>query len=125
MFKRLVLIVFVMACFATSAFAAERNKSFSPDKVTFNFGNIDELGGMVKHTFVYTNRSNKSLAIANATAHCGCVKVSYPKQPIRPGAKANIGVTYDPKAARVCFQSQYKYVSPTAAMQLYAASRAR
>ena len=97
MFKRLVLIVFVMACFATSAFAAERNNSFSPDKVAFNFGNIDELGGMVKHTFVYTNRSNKSLAIANATAHCGCVKVSYPKQPIRPGAKANIGVTYDPE----------------------------
>ena len=97
MFKRLTLIILVVVCFANSTLAAERNNSFSPDKVTCSFGNIDELGGVVKHTFVYTNHSNKSLAIANATAHCGCVKVSYPKQPIRPGGKANITVTFDPE----------------------------
>ncbi|MGN0213523.1 MAG: DUF1573 domain-containing protein [Muribaculaceae bacterium] len=95
--KRLFLIMLTIVCVTAISQSAERNNSFSPDKVTHNFGNIEEFGGVVKHTFVYTNRGNKAVAIANATAHCTCTKVSFPKQPIRPGEKANITVSFDPE----------------------------
>ena len=86
-----------MLCYASTPFAAERNNLFRPDQVAHSFGNVDELGGVLKHTFVYTNHSDKTLAIVDATAHCGCVKVSYPRDPIRPGEKANITVAFDPE----------------------------
>jgi hypothetical protein len=47
-----------------------------------------------KRSFIFVNNGTKPLIITNATGSCGCTVPSFPKEPIAPGAKAEIGVKY-------------------------------
>lgn len=96
--KRIIAILTAAIALASSAHAAVRNNSFSPSQVTYNFGTIKEMGGPVSHTFIYTNHGKKAVAIANATTHCECAKVTFSKAPVKPGASTRITVTFEPKA---------------------------
>lgn len=95
--KRILATLFVIITLVTATFAASRNNDFRPDKVTHNFGTVEELGGKVSHTFVYTNHGKKAVAIVNATTHCDCAKATYSTQPVRPGGKTKITVTFNPE----------------------------
>lgn len=63
----------------------------------YDFGNVKENKGPVSHEFTFTNTGNGNLLIIDATATCGCTKPEYPKQPIAPGHKGKVKVTYNPK----------------------------
>lgn len=62
----------------------------------YNFGIIEEKGGPVTHKFEFTNTGTSPLVIISATASCGCTRPSYPTEPIAPGKKGIIQVTYLP-----------------------------
>lgn len=62
----------------------------------YDFGNVKEKKGPVSHEFVFTNTGDGNLLIIDATATCGCTKPEYPKNPIAPGKKGKIKVTYNP-----------------------------
>lgn len=62
----------------------------------FDFGNVKEKGGPVSHEFTFTNTGDGNLIIIDATATCGCTKPTYPKNPIAPGKRGKIKVTYNP-----------------------------
>ena len=62
----------------------------------YDFGNVKEKGGLVSHEFVFTNTGDGNLLIVDATATCGCTRPEYPKQPIAPGKKGKVKVTYNP-----------------------------
>jgi hypothetical protein len=44
--------------------------------------------------FVFTNNGTEPLIIKNAKGSCGCTVPTWPKEPIVPGATAEIGVKY-------------------------------
>lgn len=60
----------------------------------FNFGTIKQ-GEQVKHDFEFTNTGKEALIISNAAGSCGCTVPEWPKEPIAPGAKAVIKVTFN------------------------------
>lgn len=62
----------------------------------YDFGNVKEKGGLISHEFVFTNTGDGNLLIVDATATCGCTRPEYPKQPIAPGKKGKVKVTYNP-----------------------------
>lgn len=68
--------------------------SFS--ELTYDFGMIKEKGGPVNHEFVFENKGNANLVIIDAKAECGCTTPEFPKEPIAPGKKGKIKVTYNP-----------------------------
>ena len=47
--------------------------------------------------FVFTNNGTEPLVIKNAKGSCGCTVPTWPREPIAPGATAEIGVKYDTK----------------------------
>ena len=47
--------------------------------------------------FSFTNTGEADLVISNAKGSCGCTVPEYPKQPIAPGEKAYIKVSFSPK----------------------------
>jgi hypothetical protein len=59
----------------------------------FKFGTIKE-GDKVQHIFKLKNTGPKPLIIANAWGSCGCTVPEYPKEPIAPGADAEVKVTF-------------------------------
>lgn len=60
----------------------------------YDFGVITQ-GEKVSYEFVFTNTGNSDLVISNAYADCGCTVPEVPKQPIPPGEKNKIRVTFD------------------------------
>lgn len=61
-----------------------------------DFGNIPEKGGAVKCEFEFTNTGDAPLAIISAAASCGCTRPSFPKEPVKPGKKGVVKVTFLP-----------------------------
>lgn len=66
--------------------------SFAEDR--HHFGEVSE-GEVVSYTFVFTNSGSSDLVIASATGSCGCTVPEYSKNPVAPGSKGEIKVTFD------------------------------
>lgn len=80
------------------------------DKDVYDFGKITE-GEKVSYDFSFTNTGATPLIISDASATCGCTVPEVPKEPIAPGAKANIKVVFS-SAGKVGLQD--KVVTVTA-----------
>ena len=57
---------------------------------------IKEADGKVSHTFEVSNTGDMPLVITRVIASCGCTTPEWPKEPVAPGKKAQIKVTFDP-----------------------------
>ena len=75
---------------------------------THDFGTIKEVDGPVTHTFEFTNTGNEPLVIINVNASCGCTRPEYSKEPIRPGKKGKIKVTFNPAGRPGEFDKEVK-----------------
>lgn len=61
---------------------------------THDFGNLtDQKNG--EYTFQFKNSGKTPLIITAASASCGCTVPEFPKEPILPGKKGEIKVTYN------------------------------
>jgi len=63
------------------------------DKTEHDFGTIDE-GDKVETVFTFTNNGEADLLITKATGSCGCTVPDYPKEPVKPGEKATMKVSF-------------------------------
>ncbi|MGM9694526.1 MAG: DUF1573 domain-containing protein [Alloprevotella sp.] len=90
--KRLFLLLFVL-CLGVSADAQAVIKF---DKTVHNFGTFKE-SELQKCTFEFTNTGDEPLTIMQAHAACGCTVPKFSKDPIAPGGKGKIFVTYNGK----------------------------
>lgn len=99
--------VVALGATTSTAFAAESSSATAaaPEKngpqIQFaekvhNFGYINEKGGPATCDFEFVNTGDAPLVIISATASCGCTRPSYPTEPIAPGKKGKIKVTYLP-----------------------------
>ena len=61
-----------------------------------DFGKING-DDKVETVFTFTNTGDTDLLISDAKGSCGCTVPDYPKQPIAPGAKGEIKVSFSPK----------------------------
>ena len=61
-----------------------------------DYGSIDQHSEPLRK-FIFSNAGTEPLVITAAKGSCGCTVPSYPKEPILPGASADIEVRYDTK----------------------------
>ena len=100
------LIVFVaMMCVAFVGFAQDEVKDKNKGEMKFehtrhNFGVFAQDTAVVTHEFVFTNVGKSPLIIHQANASCGCTVPEYTLEPIMPGEKGKITVTYNGKGRR-------------------------
>lgn len=76
--------------------AKESGAEMTFEKTTVNYGNINQ-GDDPYRVFKFTNTGTEPLIIKKAKGSCGCTVPTYPKEPIAPGASAEIKVRYDTK----------------------------
>lgn len=96
-----MMLAMAVGCFGVFSVQAKKKSKEGEAKIEFaekvyDFGVIKEDGGNVSHDFEFTNAGDGNLAIFKATAECGCTKPSYPKNPVAPGKKGKVKVTYNP-----------------------------
>jgi hypothetical protein len=66
------------------------------EDLEFNFGEVKE-GVKVRHAYKFKNTGKIPLIIKEAKASCGCTTPTVPKDPIAPGAEAEIVAEFDSK----------------------------
>ncbi|GGK59159.1 MULTISPECIES: DUF1573 domain-containing protein [Flavobacteriaceae] len=64
------------------------------DKTEYDFGEVIE-GEIAEGTFKITNKGKVDLIITSAKATCGCTVPEWPKEPIAPGASADLKFTFN------------------------------
>jgi hypothetical protein len=93
--KHLFSIITLMFLVLGSAFAQVKiSDGLEVDKIVHNFGDIQLKSGPVSCTFTVTNTSDKPAVIYNVVSSCGCTDVKWTREPIMPGKKGKISVTY-------------------------------
>ena len=67
------------------------------EKVQHNYGTLKEELGVQTVSFNFKNEGTVPLILNNVQASCGCTTPEWTRQPVAPGAKGIIKVSYDPK----------------------------
>ena len=80
------------------AFVAAQNVASGPvisfEKLTHDFGSVKQ-GTPVTFEFVFTNTGKQPLLLSEPRSSCGCTVPTYPKEPIMPGQKKSVKITFD------------------------------
>ena len=87
--------VFMFILLAVSVCSASAQAEIKFDKLVHDFGKFPESSPTVTCVFGFTNVGDAPLIINQAVAGCGCTSPQYPKEPIQPGQKGVIKVTYN------------------------------
>jgi hypothetical protein len=72
------------------------SQEFKFEKETIDYGKVAKDSNGEK-TFVFTNVGDAPLIIKNVQSSCGCTVPEKPENPIMPGEKGAIKVSYDTK----------------------------
>lgn len=76
---------------------AENYAEIKFDTLRINFGVFPEADAERKCSFAFTNIGTAPLIINQAFASCGCTVPTFTKDPIKPGEKGSINVSYNGK----------------------------
>lgn len=63
------------------------------EKTVCDLGTV-KLNQVVTDTYTFTNIGKKPLLLYNVVSSCNCTKVEYSKEPVMPGKKGTIKVTF-------------------------------
>lgn len=96
--KKLLLLTLFVVCGLASA-VAQRPAEIQFDKQTHNFGTVSSDSSVVSCVFTFTNVGEQPLVINQAFASCGCTVPTYTQEPVQPGKKGEIKVTYNSTGA--------------------------
>lgn len=99
--KNLLLIITILftGVYASDAQTKDVDKqkpSFKFDQETYDFGDLTE-GVVATHDFEFKNTGKEPLVIKNVVASCGCTTPKWSKEPIQPGKKGVVTVSYNTK----------------------------
>lgn len=83
------------------------------ESTRYDFGYIEESKGRVAHSFEFTNIGKEALIIIDTRSMCGCTASQYSREPIAPGKKGSIDVTFDPKGRPGAFRKEIKVYTST------------
>ena len=93
--KKIILLLMMLASLV--AYAQQEQPEIKFDKTVHNFGTFSEKTPVQTAVFAFTNIGKAPLIINQAIASCGCTIPSYTKEPIMPGEKGTVKVTYNGK----------------------------
>lgn len=93
--KKIFLLLMMLVSLV--AYAQQEQPEIKFDKTVHNFGTFSEKTPVQTAVFAFTNIGKAPLIINQAIASCGCTIPSYTKEPIMPGEKGTVKVTYNGK----------------------------
>lgn len=79
----------------TGSSQAENYAEIKFDTLRCNLGVFPETDAVRKYSFHFTNTGTAPLIINQAFASCGCTVPDFTKDPIKPGERGSINVTYN------------------------------
>jgi len=96
MMKRIVLTLSLIVGFVHAMNAQTLSAQIIFTERVHNFGTIEESKGKVSHTFVFKNTGKTDVTIADVHSACGCIGTVVTKGVVKPGAKGEVKIVFDP-----------------------------
>ena len=87
----------LLICMALSFVAMSQKAVISFNEKSHDFGKVKEEDGKITYVFDFVNRGNSPLVVNRVQASCGCTTPTWTKEPIEPGKKGSVTVTYNPQ----------------------------
>ncbi|MEQ8416341.1 MAG: DUF1573 domain-containing protein [Imperialibacter sp.] len=92
------LVVFMLASAvavqAQDAAAEKKGPEIKFEESTHDFGDITQ-GDKVEYVFAFANKGTEPLILSRVLTTCGCTAPSWPKEPIAPGEKGEVKVSFN------------------------------
>ncbi len=85
---------FLLFCFVLSLSALAQKAVLNFEVKEHDFRKVNEEAGKITYDFEFVNKGNAPLVINRVQASCGCTTPVWNKEPIEPGKKGSITVTY-------------------------------
>ncbi|MBR2935990.1 MAG: DUF1573 domain-containing protein [Paludibacteraceae bacterium] len=98
--KKMLMLAAILCSVVTMA----QEPVITFNETTHDFGKINEADGKVTTIFEFTNEGMTPLVLTNVRASCGCTTPKWTHEPIEPGQKGQITVTYNPSGRPGRFQ---------------------
>ena len=92
--KKVLLFIMLLVC-GLNVSLAQKAAEIKFEKVSHDFGKFSETSPVVNCVFNFQNVGDAPLVINQAIASCGCTVPEYTKEPVQPGQKGQIKVTYN------------------------------
>ena len=93
--KKSIFFVFVCAI-TTVANAQQADTTVVFNKLVHDFGAIVKSDGTKTYSFEFTNKGSQPVTVQNVTSSCGCTTPDWTKEPVAPGDKGFVKVSYAP-----------------------------
>ena len=93
--KKIFAFYMLMLVVSMGCILAQDKADIKFDKTTHNFGTFSESNPIVSCVFTFTNVGNAPLVIHQAIASCGCTVPEFTQEPVMPGKKGTIKITYN------------------------------
>lgn len=87
----------LLLCLVVSLVAMSQKAVISFEEKSHEFGRVNEEDGKITYVFDFVNRGNSPLVVNRVQASCGCTTPTWTKEPIEPGKKGSVTVTYNPQ----------------------------
>lgn len=89
-------LLIAILTFPISATAQEIQSPLLFENYEWDFGNIEEVNGIVTHTFRFANVSHQPVQLDIISTSCGCTTAEYSTEPIPAGDYGEITVHFSP-----------------------------
>lgn len=106
--KGLMTAFLAMLFMVVAASAKDKGPQIHFLEKSHDFGVIKESGGPVSYEFEFENKGDEPLIIISVNASCGCTRPEYSDEPIKPGEKSKMKVTYNPAGRPGEFERKVK-----------------
>jgi len=95
--KSFVMLLAILIAFPIMNFAQDAKAKITFEKLQHNFGTFKEELGVQSVDFNFKNEGKVPLILNNVQASCGCTTPEWTREPVAPGGKGLIKVSYDPR----------------------------
>ena len=93
---RRILVAFWALILSAVTMVAGDGPQITFETKSHDFGTIKESDGVAECVCEFQNTGDEPLVLLDVRTSCGCTTPSYPSDPIAPGVKSKIKVSYNP-----------------------------
>ena len=90
------IFLFIVCSIINMVYAQQTDTTIVFTKLTHDFGVIVKSDGTQTYSFEFTNKGTHPVSIQKVTSSCGCTSSDWTKEPVEPGKKGYVTVSYKP-----------------------------
>ncbi len=99
LFSTLIIMVLTLQLGSAAILSGNEDEaSIKWKKTTIDLGELKK-GKPAPATFVFNNTGKEPVIISSVKASCGCTTSKYTREPVKPGRKGEVTVTYNARRA--------------------------